>query len=175
MKNSLLFDFTVDKATNTIAIRRQFAANQSLVWDAFTKKDLLDQWWAPAPWLSKTSHMNFEVGGRRVYAMCGPEGEEHWALQTFSSITAISNFQFDDFFADPQGNADLSMPTMYWNLDFSPSGDSALVNITVKFKTLDHLQQIIQMGFKEGFEQALEQLDSVLIKKIKYEKHVIIG
>lgn len=96
MKNTLFFNFTVDKSTKSISITREFAAGQQLVWDTFTQKDLLDQWWAPAPWVSKTTSMNFEVGGKRLYAMCGPEGEEHWAIQKFTDISAIDNFKFED-------------------------------------------------------------------------------
>ena len=69
MKNNLLFDFNVDKSTKTVSVNRAFAADLSLVWDAFTKQEILDQWWAPKPWGSKTKAMNFEVGGRRFYAM----------------------------------------------------------------------------------------------------------
>jgi len=43
MKNNLLFDFIVDKATKTVFVNREFAAGQSLVWDAFTKQEILDQ------------------------------------------------------------------------------------------------------------------------------------
>lgn len=53
MNNNLLFDFTVNKATKTVFITREFAAELSLVWDAFTKPELLDRWTAPAPWVSK--------------------------------------------------------------------------------------------------------------------------
>ena len=63
--NDLLFDFTVDKAAQTVSITREFDAALSLVWDAYTKQEILDQWWAPKPWASKTKVMNFEVGGRR--------------------------------------------------------------------------------------------------------------
>ena len=73
MKNDLLFDFTVDKTTKKVFINREFAADLSLVWDAYTKQEILDQWWAPKPWASKTKFMNFEVGGRRFYAMVSPE------------------------------------------------------------------------------------------------------
>ncbi len=55
MKNSLLFDFTVGKSTKTVFVKREFDASLSLVWDAFTKQEILDQWWAPKPWASKTS------------------------------------------------------------------------------------------------------------------------
>jgi uncharacterized protein YndB with AHSA1/START domain len=64
MKNNLLFDFIVDKKTKKVFVNREFAANLSLVWDAFTKQEILDQWWAPKPWQSKTKSMNFKVGGR---------------------------------------------------------------------------------------------------------------
>ena len=50
MTNDLLFDFTVDKTTKTVFVNREFAASLSLVWDAFTKQEILDQWWAPKPW-----------------------------------------------------------------------------------------------------------------------------
>lgn len=164
MKNSLLFNFDVDKSTQSIVIKREFAAEQSLVWDTFTKKELLDQWWAPAPWTSKTSHMNFEVGGKRVYAMCSPEGEEHWAVQHFTAITAITNFQFEDAFADSSGKVNKTLPAMHWNLDFSHKHDSTMLEIFIQLKTLEQLEQIIQMGFKEGFTQTLGALDNLLIQ-----------
>lgn len=43
MTNNLLFDFTVDKAAKMVYITREFDADQSLVWDAFTKAEILDQ------------------------------------------------------------------------------------------------------------------------------------
>ena len=76
----MLLDFTVDKPTQTVSITAEFEAGLDLVWDAYTKAELLDQWYAPKPWASKTKHMNFEVGGRRFYAMVRPEGAESWAV-----------------------------------------------------------------------------------------------
>jgi uncharacterized protein YndB with AHSA1/START domain len=80
MKNNSLSDsyrndFTFDKATKTVLITREFDADLSLVWDAFTKPEILDQWMAPKPWASKTKFMDFKVGGRRFYAMVSPEGQ----------------------------------------------------------------------------------------------------
>ena len=93
MKNDLLFDFTIDKAAKTVFITREFAAELPLVWDAFTKQEILDQWTAPAPYIAKTKYMNFEVGGQRFYAMVSPEGQERWAIQKYTSITPKTNFQ----------------------------------------------------------------------------------
>src|SRR3978361_111223 len=107
MTANLLFDFTVDKAAKTVFIKREFAAELSLVWDAFTTQEILDQWTAPAPWVSKTKHMNFKVGGRRFYAMVSPEGQELWSIQKYTSITPTTNFKMMNAFADKDENPEL--------------------------------------------------------------------
>src|SRR5688572_30070405 len=107
MKNDLLFDFTVDKASKTVTITREFAANLSLVWDAYTKPEILDQWWAPKPFASKTKVMDFKVGGRRFYAMVTPDGQERWQIQRYTSITPKTNFKLTSNFADKDENPEL--------------------------------------------------------------------
>src|SRR3954465_13225256 len=100
MTTNLLFDFTVDKTKKTVLVTREFAADLSLVWDAFTKQEILDQWWAPKPYASKTKSMDFKVGGRRFYAMVSPEGQENWQVQKYTSITPKTNFKYFSAFAD---------------------------------------------------------------------------
>src|SRR5262245_53623768 len=94
MNSTSLFDFTVNKPSKTVSISMEFDADQSLVWDAFTKAEILDQWYAPKPFQSRTKHMEFKVGGRRFYAMVSPDGSESWAVQRYTSITPKSNFKF---------------------------------------------------------------------------------
>ena len=161
MNSNLVFDFTVNKETSTVYVKKEFAANSELVWDAYTKPELLDKWWAPKPWLSRTKSMEFKVGGRRLYAMCGPEGEEHWALADFTSITPKTNFKFLDAFCDADGNISDAMPRSDWDVAFVDQGNSTLVNIAIKHKTLVDLENIIAMGFKEGFTIALNGLDEL--------------
>jgi len=108
MTTNLLFDFTVDKAAKTVYINREFAADLSLVWDAFTKPEILDQWWAPKPYASKTKYMDFKVGGRRFYAMVSPEGVERWQIQKYTSINPKTNFKM--FSALDDNNENLEMP-----------------------------------------------------------------
>ncbi|MGY0035479.1 SRPBCC family protein [Pedobacter sp. NJ-S-72] len=115
--NNLLFDFTVDKAKKTVFVNKEFDADLSLVWDAFTKQEILDQWWAPKPWLSKTKVMNFEPGGQRFYAMVSPEGDEHWSLQQYTSVNPKTNFKYLNSFADKDANPEL--PGSDWDLSFS--------------------------------------------------------
>lgn len=162
MNSNLTFEFTVNKESNTVNIKRAFAAEPSLVWDAFTKPGILGQWWAPKPWISKTKSMEFREGGRRIYAMCGPAGEEHWAIQDFTSITPKTNFKFIDAFCDKDENISSELPASERNLEFIAMDMSTMVNISIKHETLSDLEKIIEMGFKEGFTIALNQLDELL-------------
>ena len=161
MKNDLLFDFTVDKTTKTVFINREFDADLSLVWDAFTKQEILDQWWAPKPYASKTKIMDFKVGGRRFYAMVSPEGQERWSIQKYTSITPKTNFKMSNAFADKDENPEL--PGSEWDLNFSEQNGTTKVSITIKNESLARLEKMIEMGFQGGFTMGLQQLDELLL------------
>ena len=158
--NNLLFDFTVDKTTKTVFVIREFAAQLSLVWDAFTRQEILDQWWAPKPWVSKTKFMNFEVGGKRFYAMVSPEGAEHWSLQKYTSISPITNFKMLNAFADKDENPEL--PGSEWDLNFSEQNGTTKVSITIKNESLERMEKMIEMGFQGGFTMTLNYLENLL-------------
>jgi len=160
MTNDLLFDFTVDKATKTVFITREFAAELPLVWDAYTKPEILDQWWAPEPWASKTKVMNFEVGGRRFYAMVSPEGQERWSVQKYTSISPKTNFKFYNAFADAAEN--LELPGSEWDLSFSEQEGKTKVTVTIYNESLARLEKMIEMGFKEGFTMTMKSLEKLL-------------
>ena len=161
MNNNLPFDFTVDKAAKTVYITREFDASLSLVWDAFTKAEILDQWVAPAPWASKTKYMNFVVGGKRFYAMVSPEGLERWAIQEYRSISPKTNFKMFNRFADKDEN-----PEQYgseWDYTFSEQQGTTTVRITIYNESLERLEKMIEMGFKEGFTMSMANLENLLV------------
>jgi len=162
MTSNLLFDFIVDKTTNTVFVNKEFAAGLSLVWDAFTKQEILDQWWAPKPGVSKTKFMNFKVGGHRLYAMVGPEGEEHWSIQEFTSISPTTNFKVFSAFTDKDGNINTEWPSSNWDLSFSEQNGTAKVSIIINHKSLADLEKMIEMGFKGGFTMTLDYLENLL-------------
>ncbi len=155
-------DFTVDKQTKTVSITKEFAAGLDLVWDAYTKPELLDQWWAPKPWMSRTKVLDFKVGGRRFYAMVSPEGDERWAIQKYTSITPKTNFKFFNAFADIDENPEL--PGSDWDLNFSEQNGTTKVSISIYNESLERLEKMIEMGFKEGFTMTLNNLEELLPK-----------
>src|ERR1700748_3584036 len=159
MKKDLLFDLTVDKEAQKVFIIREFDAGLSLVWDAYTKKEILDQWWAPKPWISKTKVMDFKVGGRRFYAMVSPEGQERWSVQKYTSITPKSNFQLYNAFADKDENPEL--PGSEWDLSFSEHNGKTTVRVTIYNESLERMERLLETGFREGYALQMKNLDEL--------------
>ena len=165
MKNKLITDFSVDKENNTVKVKKAFKAPLTHVWAAWTEKELLDQWWAPKPWKSETKAMDFREGGRRLYAMVGPEGDSHWAFADYQSITSQRNLKFRDGFCDSEGNINHDLPQSDWNVDFVESEGLTAVNVEIQHEKLADIETIIEMGFKEGFTATLEELAEILSTK----------
>lgn len=159
MNSTLFFDFTVDKEAKTVTIQREFDADLSLVWDAFTKAELLDQWTAPAPMIAKTKYQNFEEGGKRFYAMINPEGQEFWSLQTYTSITPKTNFKLYNAFADKDENPQL--PGSDWDYNFSEQDGITKVSILIYNESYERMERILD-GFTKGFKASLINLDNLL-------------
>lgn len=162
MKNTLLFDFTVDKSTKTVHIKREFEATLALVWEAFTTKEILDQWSAPKPFAAKTKSMDFKVGGQRFYAMVSPDGQEAWQVQAYTSITPKTNFKYTSSFSDKDGNIDPQWPGSQWDLNFAENNGVTTVTINIRNESLARMEKMIEMGFREGFIATVNNLEAVL-------------
>lgn len=168
MNANLLFDFTVDKANNQINVKREFNAELPLVWKAWTTSEVLDQWWAPKPWKADTKSMDFREGGFWLYSMTGPmEGEMacHWCRNDYTRIDEEKFFAGLDAFCDENGVINMEFPRTKWENTFTSNGKTTTVSIQATYNSLQDLEQIINMGFKEGFTMALQNLDDYLAEK----------
>ncbi|GAA0556944.1 SRPBCC family protein [Chitinophaga japonensis] len=169
MNGKLLFDFVVNKENNTIVVKREFAADLELVWKAWTTAELLDQWWAPAPCRAETKSMDFREGGYWLYCMIVPEegsseaNQVHWGRQDFEKIVLHKSFSGTDVFCDENGYASPELPKGRFENVFSQETDGkTLVVITSTHNSLEELEMVMEMGFKEGFTVSLENLDNLL-------------
>ena len=154
-----------DLANKKIKVIREFDAPVDMVWKAWTEKELLDQWWAPKPWKAITTSMDFREGGKWFYYMQGPENERHYCRLDYETIKPGKLFTGQDAFCDEQGNINTEFPRMQWRSGFSPAGNGTKVEVEISFDSVEDLEKIIEMGFKEGFAAAHNNLDELLAKK----------
>ena len=174
MNPNLKFDFTVNKENNTVNVKREFAANLELVWEAWTNPEILDQWWAPKPYQTRTKSMDFREGGMWLYEMYNTESENqqecHWCKNDYHKIEHQKMFAGLDAFCDENGRVNTEMPRTLWTNEFNEQEEKTLVTITAKYDSLADLEKIIEMGFKEGFTMAMENLDQYIETKFKLRR-----
>lgn len=163
MNSNLQFDFLVDKEKNTITVRREFRANQQLVWDCYTKTELLNQWFAPKPLTTKTKSMDFSEGGHWHYAMVEPNGTEYWGWTTFLEVKPIDFYTSTDAFSNEAGEINTELPQAKWVVGFSTKGENAVVETIVTYNSLADLETVVQMGMEAGLTSTLERLDELLV------------
>ncbi|MFI5206290.1 MAG: SRPBCC domain-containing protein [Candidatus Paceibacterales bacterium] len=163
MKNFLQFVFIADKKKNTLTIRREFLAGRQLVWDCYTKRELLDRWFAPKPLTTKTKSMDFREGGHWHYAMVEPNGTEYWGWTEYRKIKPIDYYTTFDAFSNAEGEINKDMPRADWRVNFTDKGKNSLVETIVTYQSLSDLEKVIQMGMEQGMMATLEKLDELLL------------
>jgi uncharacterized protein YndB with AHSA1/START domain len=166
---NLLFDFKVDKSKATIYVTREFAADLDIVWDAFTKAEILDQWMGPKPWRVQTKEMDFREGGRWLYAMVSAENVvARWSLAEFIEIQPKSSFTTKNSFSDENGNhADSAFTFSITKNSFKAGPGITTVEIVKKMASLAELEQFVAGGYYEkGTAMGMKNLDEYLLSVV---------
>lgn len=158
----LEYGFTVDKHNNTITIIREYDAPLEKVWKAWTTSEMLDQWWGPKPWRAITKSLDFREGGHWHYSMNGPEGEDQWGKFDYLTIEPNESFTGKDGFSDENGTLDTTLPQNHWELRMSQTGNTVMVDMLLTFEKAEDIDTYIDMGFREGITQTLDQLEEIL-------------
>lgn len=153
------------EGTNQLTVVRDFDAQPDEVWRAWTEAELLDQWWAPRPWKTRTKSMDFRPGGTWLYAMEGPEGEKNWCRADFVNVEPGKSFSASEGFCDENGEMVTDMPGMHWMVSFTKTPNGTRVTVVISFASEADREKIISMGFREGFTSAHGNLDDLLAGK----------
>jgi len=155
---------SVDTDTDqlTITITADFAAPVTRLWDAYTDPRQIERFWGPPTYPATFLRHDAAAGGRSVYKMTGPEGDEHFGRWDWTAVDGGRSFDVADSFADEQGNINTELPTTQMHFDFEETADGSRVTTISKFETLEQLEQLLAMGVLEGTSQAMTQIDTVL-------------
>jgi uncharacterized protein YndB with AHSA1/START domain len=147
MTNNMVFE--TELAAKKIHVEREFNAPVEKVWKAWTDAGQLDQWWGSKPWVTKSKSMDFTVGGDWLYAMVGPDGQEHASQSTFMAIENGSRFA---------ANTGVG----HWDNKFVALGDKSKVVIDITFDDEATITMLTNMGFEGGTAMSFAQLDEFL-------------
>ena len=93
------------KATEReLVITRIFDAPRELVFKAWTEPEQLMRWWGPTDFTSPVCKIDLRVGGKYLFCMRSPEGQNYWSTGVYGEIVKPERLVCTDSFADEEGN-----------------------------------------------------------------------
>lgn len=154
---------TIKKDKNKIIFSREFHAPINDVFDAYTKKELFEQWFHPQGASTEVYEFNAVNGGEAFFAIKAPNMTSY-TITEYQQVEKPNYIEYLDYFATSEGEKDTSMPGMHISMDFEENDEKTKVTSTTVFPTQDAAQQALDMGVEEGMNSTLDQLEALLKK-----------
>lgn len=161
---------------NEFTITRIFDAPPNLVWKAWTEPEQVMRWWGPKVFTSPVAKIDLRAGGKYLYAMRSPEGQDFWSTGVFQEIVVPERIVYTDSFSDEKGNV---VPASHYGM--SGEWPSELL-VTVTFEeqkgrtkfTLRHegippgkMSDLTKAGWNESFDKLAEVLKKEKSRRAK--------
>jgi len=148
----------------TMTITAEFPAQMARVWELWSDPRKLERWWGPPTYPATMVDFDLTPGGTVNYFMTGPEGQHSGGWWRVIAVDAPNSLEFEDGFADEEGNHDPKLPTTVTKVTLSerPHGGT-LMAISTKWASLDSMKQMIEMGMEAGMAAAMGQMDELLV------------
>ncbi len=153
-----------------LVITRIFDASRELVWKAWTEPEHMKRWWGPKNFTAPFCKIDLRVGGKYLYCMRSPEGQDFWSTGVYREIVPLKRIVATDSFADENGNV---VPASHYGM----TGDWPLeLLVTVTFEehegktkcTLRHVGlpagEMIKMT-ETGWNESLDKLADSITNK----------
>lgn len=145
-----------------ITIVAEFAVPLRRLWDAYTDPRQIERFWGPPTYPATFLRHDATTGGRSVYKMTGPGGDEHYGCWDWASVQAPDSFEVADSFADARGEPNTELPTTRMTFAFEATPGGSRLVTTSSFDSVEQMQQLLEMGMLEGSREAMAQIDTVL-------------
>lgn len=151
-----------DPQALTLTVVADFRAPLQRLWNAYADPRQLEQFWGPPQWPATFTRHDLAVGGRSNYHMTGPDGDASHGYWEFLAVEAPYAFEVKDGFALPDGTPNSELPSMRVRFVFEATDEGSRLVTTTYFNSLEELEQLLEMGMREGLEAAMGQIDDVL-------------
>ena len=154
---------TQDLDALTVTFACNFDATVGQVWRMWAERGLLERWWGPPEYPATVVTHDLTPGGQVHYYMTGPDGEKYPGAFRVTTIEEPARLEFEDYFADPDGQVDPNLPVSTTRVELAPGpDDTTLMTLTSTAPSGEAMEQLIQMGAFEGMALALGQIDELL-------------
>jgi uncharacterized protein YndB with AHSA1/START domain len=138
-----------------IVLTRVFEAPRHLVWDAFTKPELLKRWFGPRGWSLVVCEVDLKVGGGFRFVLRGPDGRDMGMRGVYREIVpgerSIHTESFDDF------PGESTVTTVLVETEATTT-----LTATVLYPSREIRDAVIQSGMEHGAAESYDKLAELL-------------
>ena len=138
-----------------IVMTRVFDAPRHLVFDAFTKAELLKRWFGPRGWSLAVCEVDLKVGGGFRFVLRGPNGREMGMRGVWREIVPPERTVHIETFDDYPGE---STVTSIWA---EPDGKTTFT-VTVRGASREVRDAVIKSGMEHGAAESYDKLAELL-------------
>ncbi|MEZ5114645.1 MAG: SRPBCC domain-containing protein [Candidatus Nanopelagicales bacterium] len=152
-----------DAEARTLTMTAEYAAPVERVWRMWADPRLLERWWGPPTYPATVVEHDLAPGGTVRYFMTGPEGDTHHGWWRVLTVQAPHSLEFEDGFADADGNPNPDLPVTRGVVTLEPLEDERTrMTIVSTYPSAEAMAQVMAMGMVEGITAAMNQIDGLL-------------
>src|SRR5947208_16139547 len=142
-----------------IVMTRVFDAPRRLVFDAFTKPELLKRWFGPRGWSLVVCEVDLKVGGTFRFVLRGPGGTDLGMRGVYREIVPPERSVHTESFDDYPGE---SQVTAVW----VEQGGKTMLTVTVLYPSKEVRDAVLKSGMEHGAAESYDKLAELLASTV---------
>ena len=154
MKNTGTLKVTTS-GEREVVMTRVFDAPRDLVFDAFSKPELLKRWFGPRGWSLVVCEVDLRIGGGFRFVLRGPDGRDMGMRGTYREIVrperSVHAESFDDFPGE-------SIVTAV----FTETGGKTTLTATVQYESKEVRDAVLKSGMEHGAAESYDKLAELI-------------
>jgi uncharacterized protein YndB with AHSA1/START domain len=147
-----------------VHVSRVFNAPPAIVFDAFTKPQLVKRWLTGPPgWTMPVCEMDVRVGGKFTWRWRGEsDGKEFGFTGEFREVVRPSRLVHTENYDPGDVGGTMGGEALVIS-EFKPQGGGTLYTITIRYQSKADRDAAVKTGMTDGMEMGYAKLDSILV------------
>jgi uncharacterized protein YndB with AHSA1/START domain len=151
---------TTHKTLGDVFFKREFDAPRQLVFDAWTKRELLEKWWGPKGFTNPRCDIDVRPGGAIRIDMRGPNGIIYPMIGTFKEITPPERIVFVSGAIDERGKPIFDVENI---ITFEELNGKTVLSVHASVtEVFDEVAYQHMRGMEIGWSQSLDRLQEMV-------------
>jgi uncharacterized protein YndB with AHSA1/START domain len=144
-------------------IMRVYDAPRQLVWEAYTKPELLKQWWAPKRFITRIEKLDLKPGGTWRFINPGPDGKDYAFNGVFREVVPPERLVETWNFEAMPGHESVQ------TLKLEEKDGKTKVIATAAFQSVEDRDGMMKSGMEEATPEIMDSLGE-LLERMKKER-----